>query len=96
VQFLAATASGLTALFVSSGMTKTVLPKFYTMAAMWTLNSHKGIHSTATNEPPTHLDLRTTLLGGTSGSQYGGEAQMNGSERTKLFIEVKTIEWTPV
>ncbi|KAF7363096.1 hypothetical protein MVEN_00662000 [Mycena venus] len=95
-QFHAKTASGLTAPWVSSAVASTLLPKFYAVAAMWTLNTREDIRFAATNKPPTNLDVGTAALGGTSGSLHGGEAQMNGSERTKSLIEVKIIDQTPV
>ncbi|KAF7342293.1 hypothetical protein MVEN_01817500 [Mycena venus] len=85
--------AGLSAPLVASGVANTVLPKVYAIAAMWTLNSREDIRSAAANIHPTHLDLDTAALGGTSGPESHnyfspGEVDRNGRER----IEVKNIE----
>ncbi|KAJ6462458.1 hypothetical protein C8R45DRAFT_1026833 [Mycena sanguinolenta] len=62
------TSSGLTVEAAVSGVTALWLPKFYAVAAMWTLNSREEIRlrSAAANELATHFDLQTTTSGGTS------------------------------
>ncbi|KAF7341887.1 hypothetical protein MSAN_02044300 [Mycena sanguinolenta] len=63
---------------VASSVANTFLPKFYAVAAMWTLNSRDDIRSAAANNPPTHLDVGTTASGATSSP----EALAFGPRRT--------------
>jgi hypothetical protein len=83
---------------VASSVANTFLPKFYAVAAMWTLNSRDDIRSAAANNPPTHLDLGTTTGGGTSGPEtpwHLAPAELEapaGPLSTKSLTESKTIQ----
>ncbi|KAJ6537986.1 hypothetical protein B0H19DRAFT_1382595 [Mycena capillaripes] len=83
---------------VASSVANTFLPKFYVMAAMWTLNSRDDIRSAAANNPATHLDPRTTS-GGMSGPETprhlgAGEVEVetSGPLSTKPLAESKIIQ----
>ncbi|KAF7354020.1 hypothetical protein MVEN_01088800 [Mycena venus] len=96
----AKTPSGLSALWVVAAFANVMLPKLYAVAAMWTLNSRKGIRSVAvTNTPPTHLDFGTAEVG-TSGSElpnslHAGVLPTTGSLSTTSFCESKNVQPDP-
>ncbi|KAJ7903130.1 hypothetical protein B0H13DRAFT_2335297 [Mycena leptocephala] len=88
----------LSAQRVASSVANTFLPKFYALAAMWTLNSRDDIRSAAANNPATYLDPRTTS-GGTSGPEGArhlgaGEAEVetSGPLSTKSLTESKMVQ----
>ncbi|KAJ7838952.1 hypothetical protein B0H13DRAFT_2367098 [Mycena leptocephala] len=83
---------------VASSVANTFLPKFYALAAMWTLNSRDDIRSAAANNPATYLDPRTTS-GGTSGPEGARhlgagevEVETSGPLSTKSLTESKIIQ----
>ncbi|KAF7350145.1 hypothetical protein MVEN_01316900 [Mycena venus] len=86
----------LSAQRVGSSVANTFLPKFYAVAAMWTLNSREGIRSAAANNPATDVDPRTTL-GGASGRETprhlrAPEVEMSGPLSTKSSTGSKIIQ----
>ncbi|KAJ7838166.1 hypothetical protein B0H13DRAFT_1912023 [Mycena leptocephala] len=83
---------------VASSVANTFLPKFYAMAAMWTLNSRDDIRSAAANNPAMYLDPRTTS-GGKSGPEVlrhlgAGEVEVetSGPLSIKSLTESKSIQ----
>jgi hypothetical protein len=83
---------------VASSVANTFLPKFYALAAMWTLNSRDDIRSAAANNPATYLDPGTTS-GGTSGPEGARhlgagevEVEMSGPLSTKSLTESKMVQ----
>ncbi|KAF7341931.1 hypothetical protein MSAN_02049100 [Mycena sanguinolenta] len=97
LSFPAPTKNQLSGPEAASSVANIFLPKFYAVAAMWTLNSRDDIRSAAANNLTTHLDLGTMASGDTSSPEapwHLAPAELEtsaGSLSAKSLTKSKTI-----